>query len=134
MDSTIPLPRQQRLLHLLKQAEGELSAQELHRRLRAVQQVTGLATVYRGLKLLLQAGLVRCRKLPSGETVYAPLERDQHHLTCVRCGHSQALPFCPLGTGSLGLMSVMLQGFKPLFHSFSVHGLCPDCQATQTET
>lgn len=73
-----------------------------------MQQVTGLSTVYRGLKLLLQAGLVRCCKLPGGATVYAPLERDQHHLIRVHCGHSQALPFCPLGAGSPGLVSVML--------------------------
>ena len=51
---------------------------------------------------------MRCRKLPNGESVYAPLERDDHHLTCVSCG----------------LSKVLLQGFKPLFHTFEIHGLC----------
>jgi Fur family ferric uptake transcriptional regulator len=128
MVSSSPLPRQQRLLQLLQLADGELSAQELHQRLRSTQQGVGLATVYRGLKQLQQAGRVRCRKLPTGETVYAPLERDDHHLTCVQCGSSQALPLCPLSAGSLGLGAVLLQGFKPLFHTFEIHGLCSRCQ------
>ncbi len=91
----------------------------------------GLATVYRGLKLQQQAGLVRCRKLSSGETVYAPLERDDHHLTCVQCGSRQSLPLCPLGAGSLGLNAALLQGFRPLFHTFEIHGLCSRCQQVE---
>lgn len=131
MASTTPLPRQQRLLQLLQQTDGELSAQELHQRLRAAQQNTGLATVYRGLKLLQQAGLVRCRRLPSGETLYAPRERDEHHLICVHCGHSQALPLCPLASGGLGLGTVLLEGFRPLFHTFEIYGLCSRCQQAE---
>jgi Fe2+ or Zn2+ uptake regulation protein len=75
MASTIPLPRQQRLLQLLRLAEGELSAQALHHRLRDARQGMGLATVYRGLKLL--------------------------------------------------------QGFRPLFHTFEIHGLCSRCQQVE---
>lgn len=98
---------------------------------RDARQGMGLATVYRGLKLQQQAGLVRCRKLSSGETVYAPLERDDHHLTCVQCGSRQSLPLCPLGAGSLGLNAALLQGFRPLFHTFEIHGLCSRCQQVE---
>jgi Fur family ferric uptake transcriptional regulator len=128
MASATSFPRQQPLLQLLQQTDGELSAQELHQRLRATRHSTGLATVYRVLKQLQQAGLVRCRKLPSGEAVYAPVDRDEHHLTCVKCGHLQALPLCPMSSGSLGLGAVLLQGFRPLFHTFEIHGLCRRCQ------
>jgi len=122
MASATSFPRQQPLLQLLQQTDGELSAQELHQRLRATRHSTGLATVYRVLKQLQQAGLVRCRKLPSGEAVYAPVDRDEHHLTCVQCGLIQALPICPISSGSLGLGAVLLQGFRPLFHTFEIHG------------
>jgi Fur family ferric uptake transcriptional regulator len=87
--------------------------------------------VYRNLRLLQRSGLVRCRKLPNGESVYAPLERDDHHLTCVSCGHSEPLPICPVGSGGLGLSKVLLQGFKPLFHTFEIHGLCRSCQQSE---
>ncbi|NQV09728.1 MAG: transcriptional repressor [Cyanobacteria bacterium] len=124
-------PRQQALLSLLCEADVELSGQELHERLRQGSQRHGLATVYRNLRLLQRSGLVRCRKLPNGESVYAPLERDEHHLTCVSCGRSEPLPICPVGTGGLGLTKVLLQGFKPLFHTFELHGLCSSCQQSE---
>jgi Fur family ferric uptake transcriptional regulator len=123
--------RQQALLTVLREADAELSGQELHERLKQASQRLGLATVYRNLRLLQRSGLVRCRKLPNGESVYAPLERDDHHLTCVSCGHSEPLPICPVGTGGLGLTTVLLQGFKPLFHTFEIHGLCSSCQQSE---
>ena len=124
-------PRPRALLGVLREANAELSGQELHERLRQSSQRHGLATVYRNLRLLQRSGLVRCRKLPNGESVYAPLERDDHHLTCVGCGHSEPLPICPVGTGGLGLTKVLLQGFKPLFHTFEIHGLCRSCQQSE---
>lgn len=123
-----PGPRQQRLLQVLGKAGRELSAQDLHQLLRGGRERQGLATVYRGLKLLQRAGLVRCRNLTSGESVYAPLERDEHHLICVHCGWTEALRFCPLRAGDLETNRVLLQGFRPLFHTFDIHGLCVCCQ------
>ena len=72
-----------------------MSGQQLHRSLEP-EQAMGLATVYRNLRQLQQRGLVRCRHLPNGEALYAPLERDRHHLTCVDCGKTQALDHCPI--------------------------------------
>ena len=124
-------PRPRALLGVLREANAELSGQELHERLKQASLRHGLATVYRNLRLLQRSGLVRCRKLPNGESVYAPIERDDHHLTCVGCGHSEPLPICPVGTGVLGLSQVLLQGFKPLFHTFEIHGLCRSCQQSE---
>ena len=124
-------PRPRALLGVLREANAELSGQELHERLKQASLPHGLATVYRNLRLLQRSGLVRCRKLPNGESVYAPIERDDHHLTCVGCGHSEPLPICPVGTSVLGLSQVLLQGFKPLFHTFEIHGLCRSCQQSE---
>ena len=83
--------RQQLLLTALRQADRELSGQDLHALLRQGSQPMGLATVYRHLRQLQQRGLIRCRHLPSGEALFAPLDRDEHHLTCVDCGSTQRL-------------------------------------------
>ncbi|MFM7734135.1 MAG: transcriptional repressor, partial [Cyanobium sp.] len=64
--------RQQLLLAELRGADGELSGQELHARLRGGSGAMGLATVYRHLRQLQQRGMVRCRHLPSGEALFAP--------------------------------------------------------------
>jgi Fur family ferric uptake transcriptional regulator len=121
--------RQRRLLSELQQAAGELSGQDLHARLRRGESAMGLATVYRNLRQLQQRGLVRSRHLPTGEALFAPAERDEHHLTCVDCGTTVTLPHCPMH--DLRLASSDLQGFRPLFHTLEFFGLCSLCLQRQ---
>ena len=84
--------RQQVLLKALNACGDEMSGQQLHRSLDDEASM-GLATVYRNLRQLQQRGLVRCRHLPTGEALYAPVDRDRHHLTCVDCGTTQVVEF-----------------------------------------
>jgi Fur family ferric uptake transcriptional regulator len=121
--------RQEQLLLALRSADGEVSGQDLHARLRSSSKPMGLATVYRHLRQLQQWGLVRCRHLPSGEALFAPTERDDHHLTCVDCGATQQLSHCPVH--ALELPSCELDGFLPLFHTLEFFGLCQACQRRQ---
>jgi Fur family ferric uptake transcriptional regulator len=119
-------PRQASLLAELRRAEGELSGQDLHARLRGGPGAMGLATVYRHLRQLQQRGLVRCRHLPSGEALYAPTERDEHHLTCVDCGTTMVLRHCPVH--DLRLPGEDLDGFLPMYHTLEFYGLCSRCR------
>ena len=121
--------KQQSLLANLQLANGELTGQELHARLRSTPNGMGLATVYRHLRQLQQRGLVRCRHLPSGEALYSPAERDEHHLTCVDCGTTTVLNFCPMHEAQLAPQDV--GGFQLLFHTLEFFGLCPRCRERQ---
>lgn len=123
--------KQEQLLKQLKRCKGELSGQDLHARLRQSANPMGLATVYRHLRQLQQLGLVRCRHLPSGEALYAPAERDEHHLTCVDCGATETLEMCPVH--DVNLNQQQLRGFMPLFHTLEFFGLCSGCQQRQLE-
>lgn len=122
-------PKQRHLLEQLQQDRGELTGQELHARLRGTSHGMGLATVYRHLRALQQRGLVRCRHLPSGEALFAPTERDEHHLTCVDCGSTVALRSCPMHEAHL--TAQQLDGFQLLFHTLEFFGLCASCQQRQ---
>ena len=122
--------RQQLLLEQLKQAERELSGQDLHALLRQGPQPMGLATVYRHLRQLQQRGLIRCRHLPSGEALFAPVERDEHHLTCVDCGATLVLEHCPMH--NVELHGDQAEGFQLLFHTLEFFGLCSHCQQRQS--
>lgn len=122
-------PKQKHLLAQLQQASEELTGQELHARLRGTLHGMGLATVYRHLRQLQQRGLLRCRHLPSGEALYAPIERDEHHLTCVDCGSTLALRSCPMHEAHLSPQQ--LGGYQLLFHTLEFFGLCPSCQERQ---
>ncbi|CAK6693163.1 MULTISPECIES: Fur family transcriptional regulator [unclassified Synechococcus] len=122
--------RQQLLLEQLKRADRELSGQDLHALLRQGPQPMGLATVYRHLRQLQQRGLIRCRHLPSGEALFAPMERDEHHLTCVDCGATLVLEHCPMH--NVKLHGDQADGFQLLFHTLEFFGLCSHCQQRQS--
>ena len=120
--------RQKRLLDELSKCPDELSGQELHRSLHASGFSMGLTTVYRNLQLLVKQGLVRSRHLPTGEVLYALVERDIHHLTCVSCGETKRLEGCPVE--ALNTPKKISKQFELLFHTLEYFGICHDCSQT----
>lgn len=121
--------RQQALLAALNGCGDELTGQQLHRSLASGPSAMGLATVYRNLRQLQQQGLIRCRHLPTGEAMYAPIGRDRHHLTCVYCGQTVALDHCPIH--GIDVPNDASQGFDLLFHTLEFFGLCSTCRQRQ---
>ena len=117
--------RQQQLLNELKNCTDELSGQELHRQLHNGEKAMGLTTVYRNLQALVKQGLIRSRHLPNGEVLYAPVERDIHHLTCVSCGETTRLRGCPVKT--INVPEKASEKFQLLFHTLEYFGLCQNC-------
>ena len=117
--------RQKQLLHELNKCADELSGQELYRSLHVGEFSMGLTTVYRNLQVLVKQGLVRSRHLPTGEVLYAPVERDIHHLTCVSCGETTRLEGCPVKT--MNPPKKISNKFELLFHTLEYFGLCQDC-------
>jgi len=117
--------RQQQLLNELKKCTDELSGQELHRQLHNGEKAMGLTTVYRNLQALVKQGLIRSRHLPNGEVLYAPVERDIHHLTCVSCGETTRLKGCPVKM--MDLSKNTSKNFELLFHTLEYFGLCQTC-------
>ena len=121
--------RQKQLLEELEKFDDEISGQELHRRLHDDEFSMGLTTVYRNLQALVKQGLVRSRNLPTGEVLYAPLDRDIHHLTCVDCGQTMRLKGCPVK--DIKLPKNKSQKFELLFHTLEFFGLCEHCHQRQ---
>ena len=117
--------RQEQLLNELKKCTDELSGQELHRELHNSEKAMGLTTVYRNLQALVKQGLIRSRHLPNGEVLYAPVERDIHHLTCVSCGGTTRLQGCPVK--KIDISKKVSDKFELLFHTLEYFGLCQNC-------
>jgi len=134
MTDTLPAPsaRQKALLAALRDCGDEMSGQQLHRNLSSGPSSMGLATVYRNLRQLQQKGMVRCRHLPTGEALYAPVEQDRHHLTCVDCGETRPLDHCPIH--GLSVPQDTQQDFELLFHTLEFFGLCQSCRDRQQLT
>ncbi|MBZ8181345.1 Fur family transcriptional regulator [Oscillatoria salina] len=119
---------QQRIFQLLQSLKRSISAQDLYLELRKRNQSMGLATVYRALEALKLEGAVQVRTLPSGESVYASVQQDQHHLTCLNCGESIPIEQCPVH--ELENQLEKSHSFKVFYHTLEFFGICDRCQLT----
>jgi Fur family ferric uptake transcriptional regulator len=84
----------------------------------------GLATVYRTLKLLEEAGIAAVRQFGSGHTLYEVAEGRAHHdhLICDRCGY--IVEFESDEIEQLQDTAARRLGFNVLRHRHELFGLC----------
>ncbi len=121
--------RQRRaILHALHEAPGPLTPHEVHAAARKVHERLGLATVYRNLARLEEAGDVVPVHLPDDVARYEPAGRGHHHhFQCRGCSHVFELDAdCPVSV----LEGVVLPGgFQVEDHALTLYGLCAECRA-----
>lgn len=129
--SHTPLPttrlttKQEAVLTQLERLQKAVSAQRLYTELHQQGESLGLATVYRALELLKRWGLVQSRTTVDGEALYSPIQQDQHYLTCLQCGSSVPLDFCPLQEMEKQLRQS--QAFTIYYHTLEFFGVCDPC-------
>lgn len=119
---------QRTILSHLKQLEAEITAQDLHSKLRQRGINIGLATIYRTLKNLHREGIVQERVTLTGESLYSLIEHfsHSHHLNCVACGQSVTLNSCPIDEQLTQWCKS--QKFTVYYHTLEFFGLCDSCQ------
>ena len=105
------------------------SAQELHRILVDRGDAVGLATVYRTLQTMADAGDVDQLRSPDGEVRYRKCERTghHHHLVCRRCGRTVEIDAESVESWAGAIAS--RYGFTEVEHTVELFGLCSDCAA-----
>ena len=109
-------------------AHGHFTAEELVKFLKSRQKRVSRATVYRSLKELLEAGVIRETafgdKHHHFEHVYD--ESPHHHAQCVRC-HC-FIEFPDLKEDTVYRPILEKAGFKILGHEMHFYGICRKCQ------
>jgi Fur family ferric uptake transcriptional regulator len=91
----------------------------------------GLATVYRTLQALEQAGLVRTFPAGDGELAYKLCEPGHHHhLICERCGRVVEIPSCEVEEWAAQVAG--RRGFEVSSHQADIYGVCERCQEGAT--
>jgi len=89
-----------------------------------------VATVYRNLPLMMEAGIIRRTvDMPDGRGAYEHVwGRDHHdHLVCVRCGEVVEFHFPALEV--LQEHVAREHGFTLMDHRMELFGVCPRCHA-----
>lgn len=107
------------------QASGDFrSAQDIHANLRAAGQKVGLATVYRVLQALQEAGGVDALRNESGEITYRSCEsgHHHHHLVCRQCGRTVEIegPAVEKWADSMATK----HGYTDIAHTVEIFGVC----------
>ncbi|GAA4985162.1 Fur family transcriptional regulator [Kineococcus glutinatus] len=117
---------------VLDEADGFLSAQDLHARLRARGDTVGLATVYRALQALAGEGDVDVLRTDDGEAAYRRCRSAEHHhhLVCRRCRRTVEVegPAVEAWAQRVGAA----HGFVDVEHVVEVFGTCARCAAAGT--
>ena len=122
-----PTPRRIEVLAELSLERDDATAQELWSRLRQGNSTTGLATVYRTLALLSDAGVVDVLSHHNGEQCYRLCGEAHHHpLVCDRCHRVVEIEGCDLGEWMD--RAAARHGFSATGHRVEVSGLCSDCR------
>ncbi|MCD1286574.1 MAG: Fur family transcriptional regulator [Brevibacterium sp.] len=106
-----------------------VSAQQLHRSLEDQGASVGLATVYRQLNALSQAGHADAITIAEKQLFRACTHSEHHHhLVCESCG--KAVEIEPPGEDWMRTLA-RSHGFEATRHVFEIFGLCADCRAAQ---
>ncbi|MEI2810805.1 MAG: Fur family transcriptional regulator [Nocardioides sp.] len=127
-DSASVRPTRQRraVIAALAAVEDFRSAQEIHDLIGQRGDSVGLATVYRTLQLLADAGEVDVLRTEDGEAIYRRCsETHHHHLVCRRCGSTVEVagPTVEKWTHAIATE----HGFSEISHSLEIFGVCRDC-------
>lgn len=115
------------ILEVLEHAPGPLTPQEVLDAARSTQAGLGLATVYRNLNTMEEAGDIIPVHLPGESARFEIAGRGHHHH--FRCEVCQAVfeltTTCPVAV----LEGVTLPGgFRVKDHELTLYGVCPGCQ------
>ena len=116
------------VLRTFLKTEKHLTADELHRLVKKKFPTTGIATVYRTLKLIKESGLGREIRLEDGITRYEHLYNHEHHdhMVCSSCGDLIEV-FDP-EIERLQDKLAKKHGFKIESHKLEIYGSCRKCR------
>ncbi len=116
---------------ILSRTEEFRSAQQIHSALGEEGTKVGLATVYRTLASLADAGEVDQVRNAEGESLYRRCKAatHHHHLVCRECGRAVEVSVSAL---EAWIAQVSREtGFTGVEHTAEFFGLCPGCSDRQ---
>ena len=116
------------ILRYLRSTRSHPSADEVYRAVREELPNISVATVYRNLHEMSEAGLVRELRVPGeNKSRFDGFTYPHYHLRCQVCGRLLDLDVPPL-EGLDGLVS-MATGHRIVGHELVFFGVCKECQA-----
>jgi Fur family ferric uptake transcriptional regulator len=114
------------ILDVFLEAKRHITSEDLYQAVREEHPNIGYTTVYRTMKLLVEAGLATERHFDDGITRYE-IEQEHHdHLVCLKCGLIEEFE-CEL-IEDTQLEIAARHDFQVLRHRHELYGHCRDCR------
>ncbi|MCR9095941.1 MAG: transcriptional repressor [bacterium] len=114
------------ILHTFLDANRHVTSEDLYQAVRKEHSNIGYTTVYRTMKLLVEAGLATERHFDDGITRYE-IEHEHHdHLVCVKCGKIQEFECEEIEERQREVATE--HGFEILRHRHELYGHCSSCR------
>ena len=111
-------------------ATDHISIDELLGRVRKRHHKVGYATVYRTLKLLVDAGLAIERQFGDGQARYEVVGEHHDHLICAKCGLILEFEDDEIETLQERIAQ-RLGGFSVIRHRHELYALCPKARGVE---
>ena len=118
--------QQRQVIHqIIRNAAGPLTVPQIHEFATDDLPKMGIATVYRTIKLLLEANQIKTVILPDGQNRYESADLKHHdHFRCRQCERVFDLDMCAV---SVPNGTTLPEGFEVEDHELTLYGRCPDC-------
>ena len=117
-----------RIVEAFFQAGGHVTLQQLLDRV--PDEGIGFATVYRTMKMLVEAGVAHERRFgDSDQTLYELADMDEHHdhVICVRCGRIEEFEDEIIERRQHEVAAAL--DWQVTHHRHEIYGICPQCRA-----
>ena len=118
-------PQRRALLGTIASWRGAFTAAELHDRAREAAPRLGLATTYRVVEVLREAGAIRALAGLEPKTYVRCHPGHHHHLVCVACGDVEETELCAAPSAA---ELKRRHGFAPESHEVDIYGTCARCR------
>ena len=117
------------VLATVRRTGSHPSADEVYESVRRELPHVSLATVYRSLGVLSEAGLIREVELCGQPRRFDGSIEPHYHVRCTSCGRVTDVPSEPLA--SLEAVARLSTGYEVTGHSIEFAGTCPECLRDQ---
>lgn len=108
---------------VVRDATGPLRPLEILELASRIVPTLGIATVYRQLRRLQDAGQVRAVDLGVNDVRYEPTDRGHHHhFLCSECEEAFDIHGC-----AEGISEMVPPGFMVQTHEITLYGQCEEC-------
>ena len=124
--------KRQAVLDCLRGTTEHPTAEWIYARLKPVYPDLSLATVYRNLNQLEQAGLIRSMGSVNGQERYDANVRPHPHVVCTRCGRMVDVEELPFSEETVHWVEETT-GFRIESTSLRFSGLCGECREKEKE-